>query len=225
MSRESAITLKSEMTDAEVYSIKNAIKDSKLTGLHIEIGTAAGGTLCEILKCYQNELKVVPPQFVIIDPLTYFDDQYEKICLNLKNNGLSQNNITFEKNKSSIAFRNLSAHAGEIDFILIDGNHKINHFVGDLRFSRYLKAGGLLLIHDYSNGFKGIHSATNNFLNKYRNYEVLSHVDSLIVLRKKTETNIREVSKMDLLTSKLVNIYQQISKSIHKRIFSNFLSS
>ena len=100
MSRDSAITLKSEMTVAEVSSIKNAIKDSKLTGFHIEIGTAAGGTLCEILKCYQNELNVEPPPFIIIDPLTYFDDQYEKICLNLKNNGLSQNNITFEKNKS-----------------------------------------------------------------------------------------------------------------------------
>jgi len=211
------------MTDAEVYSIKNAIKDSKLTGLHIEIGTAAGGTLCEILKCYQNELKVVPPQFIIIDPLTYFNDQYEKICLNLKNNGLSKNNITFEKNKSSVAFRNLSAHAGEIDFILIDGNHKINHFVGDLRFSRYLKAGGLLLIHDYSNGFTGIHSATNIFLNRYRNYEVLSYVDSLIILRKKTVTNTQEVSVIDQFMSGLVNIFQQVKLSLHKRVNSIFL--
>ena len=217
MSRESAITLKSEMTDAEVYSIKNAIKDSKLTGLHIEIGTAAGGTLCEILKCYQNELKVVPPQFIIIDPLNYFDDQYEKICLNLKNNGLSQNNITFEKNKSSIAFRNLSAHAGEIDFILIDGNHKINHFVGDLRFSRYLKAGGLLLIHDYSNGFKGIHSATNNFLNRYTNYEVVSHVDCLIILRKESISNSIEISPLTLLSAHFRNLMDQVLNSLRKR--------
>ena len=217
MSRESAITLKSEMTDAEVYSIKNAIKDSKLTGLHIEIGTAAGGTLCEILKCYQNELKVVPPQFIIIDPLTYFDDQYEKICLNLQNNGLSRNNITFEKNKSSVAFRNLSTHACEIEFILIDGNHKINHFVGDLRFSRYLKAGGLLLIHDYSNGFKGIHSATNNFLNRYTNYEVLSHVDCLIILRKKSISNSLEISPLNLLSAHFRNLMDQVLNSLRKR--------
>lgn len=223
MSRESAITLNSEMTVAEVSSIKNAIKDSKLTGLHIEIGTAAGGTLCEILKCYQNELKVVPPPFIIIDPLTYFDDQYEKICLNLQNNGLSQNNITFEKNKSSVSFRNLSGHAGEIEFILIDGNHKINHFVGDLRFSRYLRAGGLLLIHDYSNNFKGIHSATNIFLNRYRNYEVLSYVDSLIILRKKTVTNTQEVSVIDQFLSGLVNVFQQVKSSLHKRVSSILL--
>ena len=218
MSRESAITLNSEMTVAEVSSIRSAIKDSKLTGLHIEIGTAAGGTLYEILKCYQNELKVVPPPFIIIDPLTYFDDQYEKICLNLQNNGLSQNNITFEKNKSSVSFRNLSGHAGEIEFILIDGNHKINHFVGDLRFSRYLRAGGLLLIHDYSNNFKGIHSATNIFLNRYRNYEVLSYVDSLIILRKKTVTNTQEVSVIDQFLSVLVNIFEQVKSSLHKRV-------
>lgn len=222
MSRESAITLKSEMTDAEVFSIKNAIKNSKLTGLHIEIGTAAGGTLCEILKCYQNELKVVPPQFIVIDPLTYFDDQYEKICLNLKINGLSQNNITFEKNKSSVVFRNLSGHAGEIDFILIDGNHKINHFVGDLRFSRYLRAGGLLLIHDYSNNFKGIHSATNTFLNKYRNYEVLSHVDCLLILRKKSRSNSLEISPFNLLSAHFCNLLDQILNSLRKRFSSNY---
>ena len=38
------------MTVAEVSSIKNAINDSKLTGLHIEIGTAAGGLCVEILN-------------------------------------------------------------------------------------------------------------------------------------------------------------------------------
>ena len=222
MSRESAITLNSEMTVAEVSSIRNAIKDSKLTGLHIEIGTAAGGTLCEILKCYQNELKVEPPPFIIIDPLTYFDDQYEKICLNLKNNGLSQNNITFEKNKSSVAFGNLSAHAGEIDFILIDGNHKINHFVGDLRFSRYLRAGGLLLIHDYSDNFKGIHSATKNFLDRYRNYEVLSHVDSLLILRKKSISNSLEISPLNLLSAHFCNLLDQVLNSLRKRFFSNY---
>jgi len=209
------------MTDAEVYSIKNAIKDSKLTGLHIEIGTAAGGTLCEILKCYQNELKVVPPQFVIIDPLTYFDDQYEKICLNLQNNGLSQDNIIFEKNKSSVAFRNLSAHACKIDFILIDGNHKINHFVGDLRFSRYLRAGGLLLIHDYSNNFKGVHSATNIFLDRYKNYEVLSHVDCLLILRKKSMSNSLEISPLDLLFAHFHNLLDQVLNSLRKRFSPN----
>ena len=223
MIRESALTLESEMSDDEVSSIRNVIYDSKLNGIHVEIGTAAGGTLCEILKCYQNELKVEPPQFIVVDPLTYFENQYEKILINLQNNGLSKNNITFEKNKSSVAFRNLSVHAGEIDFILIDGNHKINHFVGDLRFSRYLRAGGLLLIHDYSNNFKGIHSATNIFLDRYRNYEVLSHVDSLIILRKKTVKNTQEVSVIDQFMSELVNVFQQVKSSLHKRINSIFL--
>ena len=222
MIRESALTLESEMSDDEVSSIRNVIYDSKLNGIHVEIGTAAGGTLCEILKCYQNELKVEPPQFIIIDPLTYFDDQYEKICLNLKNNGLSQNNITFEKNKSSVAFRNLSVHAGEIDFILIDGNHKINHFVGDLRFSRYLRAGGLLLIHDYSIDFKGIRSATNIFLNRYRNYEVLSHVDCLLILRKKSISTSLEISFLDLLSAWFCNFWAQVLKSIRKRFFTNY---
>ena len=56
MIRESALTLESEMSDDEVSSIRNVIYDSKLNGIHVEIGTAAGGTLCEILKCYQTIL-------------------------------------------------------------------------------------------------------------------------------------------------------------------------
>jgi Holliday junction resolvase-like predicted endonuclease len=210
------------MTDDEVSAIKKAVKDSKLTGIHIEIGTAAGGTLCEILKFYQDELKVVPPHFIVIDPLTYFENQHKKICRNLQINGLSKNNITFERNKSSVAFRNLSAHAGEIDFILIDGNHKVNHFVGDLRFSRYLKAGGLLLIHDYSKGFKGIHSATNDFLNRYTNYEVLSHVDCLLILRKKSISNSLEISPLNLLSAHFCNLLDQVLNSLRKRFSSNY---
>ena len=54
MIRENALTLESEMSDDEVSSIRNVIYDSKLNGIHVEIGTAAGGTLCEILKCYQT---------------------------------------------------------------------------------------------------------------------------------------------------------------------------
>ena len=214
MSRESALTLNSEMTVAEVSSIKNAIKDSKLTGLHIEIGTAAGGTLCEILKCYQNELNVEPPPFIIIDPLTYFDDQYEKICLNLKNNGLSQITLLL-KSKSSVAFRNLSDHAGEIDFILIDGNHKINHFVGDLRFSRYLRE--VLLIHDYSEDFKGVKSM-KLFLHRYKCYEVISHVDALLIIRKKAISTSKEISFLDRLFTLFLSFFYQLGKSISKRL-------
>ena len=137
---------------------------------------------------------------------------------------MSQNNITFEKNKSSIAFRNLSAHAGEIDFILIDGNHKINHFVGDLRFSRYLKTGGLLLIHDYSEDFKGIKSATNLFLHRYKYYDIISHVDALLIIRKKTISTSIEISFLYRLFSHFCSFFYQFGKSLSKRLPFSFVS-
>lgn len=217
MIRECAKTLKSEMTNAEVSAIKNTLGKTRLSGVHIEIGTAAGGTLCEILKCYQNDLKVEPPKFIVIDPLTYFNNQHETICLNLEKNGLNKDNVCFEKNKSSTAFRNLNVHSGKVDFILIDGNHKVNHFVSDLRFARLLKVGGLLLIHDYSQNFKGIMFFTNRFLRSYSNYEIIARVDSLLILSKRSDSVSAEISYFDRFFSSFCNLFGQIGKSVQKR--------
>ena len=97
MVRECSYTLSSEMAPEEIYEILKFITLHKPKGTHLEIGTAAGGTLCQILKHYRYTLKLDQPDFIVVDPLKYFDRQYEKICENFQNHSLSLDNIVFEK--------------------------------------------------------------------------------------------------------------------------------
>jgi len=47
-----SVTLKSELSKAELQALCELLTSSNLSGSHLEIGTAAGGTLVEMMKCY-----------------------------------------------------------------------------------------------------------------------------------------------------------------------------
>lgn len=80
MVRQSSITLESECSEAERAALRDILKNSNFTAAHMEIGTAAGGTLKELIGCYPLGQA---PQFIVIDPLSYFPDQLSKIKTNL----------------------------------------------------------------------------------------------------------------------------------------------
>ena len=164
MVRACAQNLSSEMAEEEIFEILKFITLVRPNGVHLEIGTAAGGTLCQILKHYRYTLNLAQPNFIVIDPLRYFDNQYNIICQNFNMHSLSLSNVLFEKKTSKEAFRKKTFCT--FAFILIDGNHKINHFVDDLRYSRYLDQNGLLIIHDYSDKFIGVKLAMDLFLKR-----------------------------------------------------------
>ena len=73
MVRKCSYTLESEMTGEEVNEILRCIGKYKPNGIHIEIGTAAGGTMCSILKYYKFVLNFNQPTFIAVDPLSYFE--------------------------------------------------------------------------------------------------------------------------------------------------------
>ncbi len=216
MVRKCSYTLESEMTGEEVNEILRCIGKYKPNGLHIEIGTAAGGTICSILKYYKFVLNFNQPKFIVVDPLSYFENQYEVICQNFKNNQLTLENVFFEKKTSNQAFRSLKIT--EIAFLLIDGNHKLKNIVKDLRYTRFLNRNGLLIIHDYCISFPGVKIAMDTFIKRYSNYEVVSNVNTLLVLRKKSITNVKEIKILDIFLSNIFSFILQTFVSIKKRI-------
>ena len=215
MVRECSYTLSSEMAPEEIYEILKFITLHKPKGTHLEIGTAAGGTLCQILKHYRYTLKLDQPDFIVVDPLKYFDRQYEKICENFQNHSLSLDNIVFEKKTSNEAFK--KKNFSSFGFILIDGNHKINHFVDDLRYTRYLDKEGLLIIHDYSDKFKGVKISMNLFLKRYSNYTILSNVKSLLIVQKTNDSKVKEINSFDRIFAHILGFIFQIKTSLLKR--------
>ena len=216
MMRECSYTLSSEMAPEEISEILKFITLHKPKGTHLEIGTAAGGTLCEILKHYRYTLKLDQPDFIVVDPLKYFDRQYEKICENFQNHSLTLDNIVFEKKKSNEALKEKKFNS--LALLIIDSNHKINHFVDDLRYTRFLKKNGLLIIHDYSDKFKGVKMPMDLFLDRYKNYTILSRVKSLLIVQKMNETNGSEVKSLDRILAHIFGLVIQLKTSTIKRL-------
>src|ERR1700687_1759576 len=95
--RASAITLEPEIPKNELARLVALLHAERLKGAHLEIGTAAGGTLRELMRAYPDETR---PRFVVVDPMTYFPDQLAKVRRNLKDAGLDPERVDFRVAKS-----------------------------------------------------------------------------------------------------------------------------
>ena len=137
--RKSATTLASELRDDELAFLLEIIKNSRFSGKHLEIGTGAAGTLCQMIKCCQND---VSPPFVVVDRMTYFPDQLEIVKENLIKNNINPLAVDIRVSKSADAFVKAEKAREQFDFILIDGTHKIRYITQDLRWARLLRVGG-----------------------------------------------------------------------------------
>ena len=213
--RECATTLEAELTDDEMKQLVESVRSSRFTGSHLEIGTAAGGTLCRLLEIYKGRES---PSFVVVDPMTYFPNQLDSVKENLRRHRHEPESIEFVVSKSDEAFGLMLTEERNFDFILIDGNHKFRHVTSDLRWSRLLNPGGLLCMHDYHPAFPGVFLAVNRFLRKNRNYEKERHVESMLIIRKKEMGCASEVSARDRVLSLLISPCFQLKASISKRL-------
>ena len=215
--RRSAITLESEISDTERNGLFKVLNELSLTGTHLEIGTAAGGTLCEIYNFYKSAGREIP-NFWVVDPMKYFPNQFDIVKKNLISKGVDLSKIRFLQNISSVALEKAFSEGPEFDFILIDGSHKRKYVTLDLIWTRFLKKGGILCAHDYSPRFPGVHSSMNLFLKKYENYEKVSITESLIIITKKDFSKVPEISSLMKISSVIVGFFQQIITSIRKRL-------
>lgn len=215
--RRSAITLESEISDIERNALFAVMKNLSLKGTHLEIGTAAGGTLCEIYNFYKSSDREIP-NFWVVDPMQYFPDQLDIVKKNLISHGVNLASVRFLASLSSIAIKKAFIENPVFDFILIDGSHKRKYVTQDLIWTRFLKKGGILCAHDYSSRFPGVQKSIDLFLKKYKNYKLISVTESLIVIRKMDTTKSSEITNMMMITAAVDGFIHQIRSSINKRV-------
>jgi len=215
--RRSAITLESEISDIERNALLGVLEDFSLKGTHLEIGTAAGGTLCEIYNFYKSAGREIP-NFWVVDPMKYFPDQFKIVNENLSKHRVNKSKIRFFQCISSIAIKVALMEKPEFDFILIDGSHKRKYVTQDLIWTRFLKKGGILCAHDYSPKFPGVYKSIDLFLKKYKNYKLISVTESLIIIQKECLTPNGEITKLMKYTSMFEGFIQQLQSSFIKRI-------
>ncbi len=212
--RQAATTLDSEMSPNEIAFLTSLIRKHAFTGKHLEIGTAAGGTLCLMIKAASK----TQPLFVAVDPMTYFQDQANVVRKNLKNNGIDPASVDIRETRSNLALRAAERKGETFDLILIDAAHKIKYVMQDLRWARLLNPNGILLLHDYHPQTKDVVLPVNRFLKRYKSYQIIGRADSLLAIQKKSKSKKKEVSSTDYLYSWLMAPVMEWRRSWLKRL-------
>jgi predicted O-methyltransferase YrrM len=189
-----ATTLEAEMTAAEHALLLKTLRELGRTGRHLEIGTAAGGTLCAMLGAFPDDRR---PPFAVVDPMTYFPQQLDKVGQNLRDHGFDPATIDFRVASSRAAFADAAARRDEFDFILIDGCHKIRSVMTDLKWTRLLAVGGVVCFHDVTPKHRGVWLAVHRFLSRHPNYQRIAQADSLLAVRKAAASAAPEITAAD----------------------------
>lgn len=216
MTRESATTLAPEVSAAELVALKAAMVSAGLTGWHLEIGTAAGGTLRELMRAYPAASR---PRFVVVDPMTYFAEQPSIVRRNLASAGIDPGEVDFRMSKSWPAFHAAARAAEKYSFIFVDGSHKAHRVMQDICWARLLVAGGLICFHDYSPRMPGVVFAVDRLMARCANYRVADRCETLLVLQKTAAAGApREVGSADLLKAWVVGIGHQLAAGARKRM-------
>jgi predicted O-methyltransferase YrrM len=212
--RQSALDMSSEVSDAELAALKALLGSARLAGAHLEVGTAAGGTLKELMLCYAPPR----PPFIVVDSFRYFPNQKDIVANNLRGAGIDPAAVDMRATDSAAALAAADARGEQFDFIFIDANHDARHVIADLRWARLLKPGGYLCLHDYGPKFPGVTWATDRFLKNNRNYRRVSLTDSLVVIQKSDNGQGEEVGAGDILLGRVLTLLHKFRRSIRKRL-------
>ena len=214
--RQSAITWKSEMAEDDLSLLLDNLEIADFSGSHLEIGTAAGGTLVELGKFYQEKKKKV--KFLVVDPMSYFDNQLEIVKANLDKNNIDPKSVEFLVGTSKQVFDSSVRRDLNLDFILVDGSHKCRHVMKDLKWIQHLNINGIIAFDDYQSGFDGVDWVVDNFLKRHPGFEVIAQGQRLLLVKKVKARVGPMVSVFDLLVAEALNPFFQLKKSIMKRL-------
>ena len=212
--RPSATSMESELRPAELAALQALLKSAQLRGTHLEVGTAAGGTLKELLRCYTPPR----PRFVVVDSFRYFPNQKAIVADNLRSAGIDPAEVDMRATDSEVALAAATAAGEQFDFILIDANHQARHVISDLRWAKLLRPGGYLCLHDYGPRFPGVTWATDRFLRNNPNYRRVSLTVSLMVIQKNEMSQRGEVGTSELVLGRLLTLLHKFRHSIRKRL-------
>lgn len=207
----------SECTETELRALIAAMTERPSTYPHLEIGTAAGGTLKRMMLAYSDAER---PRFVVIDPMGYFPGQREAIEANLASVGLDPSGVEFRVKTSSQALGPALRAKERFDFILIDGNHALRAVTEDLRWTRLLTSGGHVCLHDYEERpgmvIAGVKIAVDAFLARYPNYQ-LREVAGAMAILKKIEAGPSEIGWPELAAARTRQWRLRWGHSLQKR--------
>jgi hypothetical protein len=195
--------------------LKDWIQGNELRGKHLEIGTAAGGTLCFLMQLYPPT--GIRPKFVVVDTMLYFANQLETVKQNLANHNLPADAVEFRVMPSAEALSNAAADGERFDFILVDASHKIRHVMADLRWLRLLNVGGLACFHDYSAKFKGVQWPLDRFLKRNGQFSRQGQAGSLLCIRRDARSSRAEVTGWDQIWARSWAVFFQLAASLSKR--------
>lgn len=213
--RASATTLQPELTPAELEAIVGLLRRHPGRLAHLEIGTAAGGTLREMMRAYDDGAR---PPFVVVDPFSYFPNQRQTVEANLRGAGLDPATVDFRVGFSWPMLKTALTEPTRFSFMFIDGNHKARYVMQDLAWTRLLEVGGHVCLHDYKPKFRGVIWATERFLRRYPNYERVRMVDSLVILRKTAPSRQPEVTSADIAIGAGLEALHRWRWSLDKRL-------
>jgi predicted O-methyltransferase YrrM len=201
------------MTAGELDFLLGILRREKFAGKHLEIGTAAGGTLCRMMQAFSPADR---PPFVVVDPMNYFRNQLDIVRQNLRTHQLPPEAVDFRVQRSDKAFEPACRAGERFDFILIDGAHHIRYVVDDLRWTRLLHVGGVVCLHDYGTSL-GIRLAADRFMGRNPRYDKVGCVDSLLALRKTgRSTHAAEISFSDRLWAQALTPLLQAEESFKR---------
>jgi predicted O-methyltransferase YrrM len=213
MERSCATQLTSEMTSPELDALREIIGRRPRKGRHLEIGTAAGGTLCEMMRAATHR-----PPFVVVDPMTYFPDQRSTVEHNLTSHGLSLDQVDIRVMRSWEAFQAARSSGETFDFVLIDGTHKFRYVMQDLHWAGLINPLGILALHDYTPRLRAVKWAIDYFLANNRNYHRIGLVDSLLLLEKTAPDGPDGPRLMSHARASLIHPLFQFENSVRKRL-------
>jgi predicted O-methyltransferase YrrM len=208
--RQCATTMEAEMTEEEHALLLGLLRTECFRGTHLEVGTAAGGTLCAMMSCFDGDL----PPFVVVDRMRYFPDQEGVVRRNLESHRLDPDQVDFRTVPSNRALAQ-SLKAGEtFDFMLIDACHRATAVTADLRWTRLLNVGGIVCLHDYTRRIASVQLSVDRFLERFPNFSVIGHAGSLIAIRKLAESSRPEISPGDRAYSLVLHARLSMQKRV-----------
>lgn len=192
--RPCATTWDAEMSAAEHGLLCRLLSEGDWHDRHLEVGTAAGGTLAAMMNCYEPGKR---PQFVVVDPMAYFPDQPAIVRQNLTRHGLTADDVDFRVGTTVELLPAAESARQTFDFMLIDGCHRLSWVMQDLKWTRLLNVGGVVCLHDYAPKHQGVVCAVDRFLARHPHYSEIARADSLIAIRKDREAPQLEVGWSD----------------------------
>ncbi len=185
---------RAEMSEPQLEFLTGLISTEDLPGPHLEIGTAYGVTLAKMILALRSPHD---PAFVVVDNMRYLPDQLELVTGSLEERGIDPGSVEFRVGDSGRLFAEAARAADSFDFILIDASHRIRKVTDDLRWTRLLRPGGVICLHDYHPAFPGVVRSADRFLARNPNYERIGQVSSLLALRKTAPSLHPEISTSD----------------------------